>query len=364
MNLQGCLALRRWRTALRPPWDFCRGNSLWLPCDRGAIEVDNHIRVLGEKILDGYEVTRDEAAYICGLNKTDAIYDLLYWANKIRHKFLGDEISCCALVSVKQGRCAEDCGFCAQSARFDTAVEGFGLMGGEGLASAISGAAEPAAGSLGIVTSGRELSDDEVARLCEGVGGVNGTDGIHLHASPGLLSPQNARRLKASGIRRINHNLETSQRFFPRLCTTHSYSDRLRTIRTAREAGLEVCSGGIFGAGESPDDWLDLAFTLRELDVDTVPLNFLHPIPGTPLGGARALAPMEILKIIALYRFVLPAKEIKLAGGRERNLGDLQSWIFYAGASSIIIGGYLSTRGRPPEEDIRMISNLGLKVKT
>ena len=177
------------------------------------------------------------------------------------------------------------------------------------------------------------------------------------------MSPQNARQLKNSGVRRINHNLETSERFFPKLCTTHSYSDRIRTIKEAKEAGLEVCSGGIFGVGESPEDRVDLAFTLRELDVDTIPLNFLHPIPGTPLANADPLAPREILGIIALFRFILPTKEIKVAGGREKNLGDLQSWIFYAGANSIIVGGYLSTNGRTPEEDFRMISDLGLRMK-
>jgi biotin synthase len=137
----------------------------------------------------------------------------------------------------------------------------------------------------------------------------------------------------------------------------------VRTIKLAREAGLEVCSGGIFGVGEMPEDRVDLAFTLKELDVDTVPLNFLNPIPGTPLADVEPLNPIEILRIIALFRFIMPAKEIKVAGGREKNLGDMQSWIFYAGANSIIIGGYLTTKGRPPDEDLRMISDLGLRVK-
>ncbi|MFQ5862089.1 MAG: biotin synthase BioB [Candidatus Brocadiales bacterium] len=324
--------------------------------------MDTHVRALGEKVLSGSGVTRDEALFICGL-EGDTVYELLYWANKIRQRFLGSYISCCALVSAKQGRCPEDCGFCAQSARFNTAIREFPLMEREGLRKAVEGASGLGAGSLGIVTSGRELSGGDLDKLCERIRAINGTDGVHIHASLGLLTPQGARQLKDCGVRRINHNLETSEKNFPRLCTTHSYNDRMRTIRTAKETGLEVCSGGIFGVGESPDDRVDLAFTLKELDVDTTPLNFLHPIPGTPLANVKPLSPMEILKIIALFRFVLPEKEIKVAGGREKNLADLQSWIFYAGANSIIIGGYLSTRGRAPEEDFRMISDLGLKIK-
>lgn len=324
--------------------------------------MDRYIKALGEKVLDGCGVTREEALFI-GCLRGDAVYDLLYWANRIRQRFLGNDIHCCALVSAKQGRCPEDCRFCAQSARFNTAVEEFSLMARGGLEGAVRSAPESGAGSLGIVTSGRELSGDELDRLCEEVRGVNGANGVHVHASLGLLSPQGARKLKESGVRRINHNLETSEKFFPRLCTTHSYNDRMRTIMAAREAGLEVCSGGIFGAGESPEDRVDLAFALKEMDVDTVPLNFLHPIPGTPLADAAPLAPRDILGIIALFRFILPTKEIKVAGGREKNLGDLQSWIFYAGASGIIIGGYLSTKGRTPQEDLRMISALGLRVR-
>lgn len=324
--------------------------------------MDSYIKMLGEKVLGGSGVTREEALFIGGL-EGDAVYDLLYWANKIRQRFLGSDIRCCALISAKQGGCPEDCSFCAQSARFNTAVEEYPLMGRRGLKAAVERASESGAGSLGIVTSGSALSNDEMDKLCEWMRNVNGTNSVHMHASLGFLSPQSAGQLKDSGVRRINHNLETSERFFPRLCTTHNYADRISTVRTAKEAGLEVCSGGIFGVGESLEDRVDLAFILKELDVDTIPLNFLHPIPGTPLADAKPLAPMEILGIIALFRFVLPTKEIKVAGGREKNLGDMQSWVFYAGANSIIVGGYLSTNGRKPEEDLRMITDLGLSVK-
>ncbi|MFQ5957497.1 MAG: radical SAM protein, partial [Candidatus Brocadiales bacterium] len=179
--------------------------------------MDTYIRGLGEKVLDGAALTRDEALFVHNISlKSDTIYDLLYWANKIRQRFLGSDISCCALVSAKQGKCPEDCCFCAQSVRFDTTVEEFPLMEREGLGKAVGGASGSGAGSLGIVTSGRELSDSDLAKLCERLRGVNGTNGVHIHASLGLLSPKGARELKGSGVRRINHNLETSERFFPR----------------------------------------------------------------------------------------------------------------------------------------------------
>ena len=159
----------------------------------------------------------------------------------------------------------------------------------------------------------------------------------------------------------INHNLETSESYYPNICTTHSYKDRVDTIKVAKNAGLQVCSGGIFGVGESIEDRLDLAFKLKELDVDTIPMNFLSPVKGTPLSTENSLEPMEILKIIAVYRFILPGKGIKVAGGREENLRDVQSWMFYAGANSTMIGDYLTTRGKLPADDLQMIKDLGLK---
>lgn len=318
------------------------------------------LRQLGEDVLAGAQITRGDALYLLGLDAQED-YELFYWANKIRQHFLGDEITCCAIVSAKQGRCSEDCRFCAQSAWFKTSVEEFSFMSQKEIFAAAEAAHGQGTDSLGIVTSGRELAEDELIHLCQGIKGF--PDGIHAHASLGLLTPGGAKRLKEGGVRRLNHNLETSERYFPELCTTHSYKDRLSTIKAAKAVGLEVCSGGIFGVGELPEDRVELALALRELDVDAIPLNFLHPIPGTPLETAGPLPPREILKIIALFRFILPKKEIKVAGGRQRNLRDLQSWVFYAGASSIIIGNYLTTRGRPSEEDLQMIEDLGLRPK-
>jgi len=176
-----------------------------------------------------------------------------------------------------------------------------------------------------------------------------------------MITSKMAEKLASSGVEMINHNLETSESYYPNICTTHSYKDRVDTIRVAKNAGLQVCSGGIFGVGESIEDRLDLAFKLKELDVDTIPMNFLSPVKGTPLSTENSLEPMEILKIIAVYRFILPDKGIKVAGGREENLRDIQSWMFYAGANSTMIGDYLTTRGKLPADDLQMIKDLGLK---
>ncbi|HHT9117967.1 MAG TPA: biotin synthase BioB [Candidatus Hypogeohydataceae bacterium YC38] len=324
--------------------------------------MNANLRDLGEKVLEGQNITREEALLILGV-EGQALYDLFYWANKIRHKYLGPDITCCAIVSAKQGRCSEDCRFCAQSAWFNTPVEEFSLIGQERLSSVVRDAQRRGANSLGVVTSGRELPEGELLHLSRMLRETEGPGSLHVHASLGLLSPEGACILKASGVKRFNHNLETSERYFPELCTTHSYADRVATIKAGKEAGLEVCSGGIFGVGELPEDRLELAFTLKELEVDTIPLNFLHPIPGTPLETSSPLSPIEILKIIALFRFILPRKEIKVAGGRQRNLRDLQSWVFYAGASSIIVGNYLTTKGRAVEEDLQMIIDLGLRPR-
>jgi len=179
----------------------------------------------------------------------------------------------------------------------------------------------------------------------------------------GELTDSQARRLVAAGFRRYNHNLETSRRMYPQMVTSHTYEDRLRTIEVARCAGLRLCCGGLFGLGETWADRAELALALRDqVRPDVVPLNFLHPIPGTPLGGATPLKPLEILSIIAVFRLVMPTVDIKVAGGREHNLRDMQSWMFHAGATSCLIGNYLTTAGRPVGEDLRMIADLGLKI--
>ena len=336
--------------------------------------MNNDIALIANKSLGKKVINRKEAAQLLSV-KGEEIYDLLYWANKIRYKYLGDKVSLCSILSAKQGSCSEDCTFCTQSDFYKTEITSFPLVGEEQISNTISQACEDGADSLGLVTSGYSLNslarssdlqgcENDFEKFCGLVEKSSRSSGIPLHASIGCLSEDMAVRLANSGIKQVNHNLETSRNHFSKICTTHSYDDRLATLNNAKKAGLKVCSGGIFGIGESKDDVIDLAFTLREVDVDTVPLNFLNHIPGTPLADNPSLKPMEVLKTIAFFRFMLPDKEIKVAGGREANLRDLQSWMFYAGASSTMIGNYLTTTGRPASDDRKMIEDLGLVCVT
>lgn len=323
--------------------------------------MNDKIKTIANQSLRNEPISREDAHYLMQIN-SDEIYDVFYWANQIRLRYFGHSIKTCSIVSAKQGRCTEDCSFCSQSARYHTGIEEFPLIDSNNILDAATYAEQTDSDSIGIVTSGQGISSSRDLRsICTAIEKIAKNTHVHPHGSFGILTRETAESLVKSGLKRLNHNLETSERFFPNVCSTHTFMDRINTIRCAREAGLEICSGAIFGIGEGIDDRIDLAFTLKMLDVDVVPLNFLHPISGTPLENHIPLTPMEALKIISVFRFVLPDKEIKIAGGRERNLRDLQSWMFYAGASSTMIGNYLTTTGRKVEDDFQMIKDLGLK---
>ena len=323
--------------------------------------MNDKIKTIANQSLRNEPISREDAHYLMQIN-SDEIYDVFYWANQIRLRYFGHSIKACSIVSAKQGRCTEDCSFCSQSARYHTGIEEFPLIDSNNILDAAKYAEQTDSDSIGIVTSGQGISSSRDLRgICTAIEKIAKNTHVHPHGSFGILTRETAESLVKSGLKRLNHNLETSERFFPNVCSTHTFMDRINTIRCAREAGLEICSGAIFGIGEGIDDRIDLAFTLKMLDVDVVPLNFLHPISGTPLENHIPLTPMEALKIISVFRFVLPDKEIKIAGGRERNLRDLQSWMFYAGANSTMIGNYLTTTGRKVEDDFQMIKDLGLK---
>ncbi len=325
--------------------------------------MNDKIEHIASQSLQNNPITRDDALYLMGIGG-DEIYDLLYWANRIRLKHFGRSIKACSIVSARQGRCTEDCSFCSQSARHRTGIETFQTIDPNKILDAARCAERENSHALGIVTSGYSLSETEdIDKICASIGKIAENTCVHPHGSFGVLTKKTAEKLAKSGLKRLNHNLETSERFFPNLCSTHTFTDRVNTIRAAKEAGLEICSGAIFGAGEGVTDRIDLAFALKGLDVEVVPLNFLHPIPGTPLGSTPPLPPMEALKIIAVYRFILPNKEIKIAGGREKILRDLQSWMFYAGASSAMMGNYLTTKGRSAGDDAQMVKDLDLDLE-
>ncbi|GJQ48358.1 biotin synthase [Candidatus Kuenenia stuttgartiensis] len=325
--------------------------------------MHNRIETIAQQSLQNNEISHEDAIYLSQAGN-DEVYDLFYWANRIRLKYFGQTVKACSIVSAKQGTCTEDCAFCSQSSYYPTAIEKYNLIEENKIVDAALYAENTGAHSLGIVTSGYSIdNENELDRVCRAISTISRDAHIHPHGSFGVLTREMADALAKSGLKRINHNLETSERFFRNICTTHTYADRLNTIYASKQAGLEICCGAIFGIGEETEDRIHLAFTLKKLDVDSVPLNFLHPIPGTPMGNRSVLTPMEILKIISLFRFILPDKEIKIAGGREKNLRSLQSWMFYAGANSTMIGNYLTTKGKPGEEDLQMIKDLGLELE-
>jgi len=325
-----------------------------------GIDTSASAERLARRVEAGHRLGRDEAITLLAEAEQDP-WPLLRAADRIRRRFRGRTVHLCSIAAAKVGRCGEDCRWCAQSAHWATGIEPRGLTSADELAQAAEAAAQHGATNFGLVTSGGRLADAEFRDLLASARTIRERTRLGLCASLGDLSPERARQLLDAGFRRYNHNLETSARHFPRVCTTHTYDDRVRSARAAADAGLELCCGGLFGIGETDEDRVDLAMALRQIGAHVVPLNFLHPIPGTPLADAVPLPPLKILSIVAMFRLMLPDRPIKLAGGRQQNLRDLQSLIFLAGADGCIIGNLLTTTGRPPEHDLAMIRDLGLE---
>jgi biotin synthase len=270
----------------------------------------------------------------------------------------GLEFSFCSIINAKSGRCSEDCRFCVQSAHYRTESPIYPLKSGAEIVGAAREARDNGAEHFSIVTSGRGLPAAELAPVAAVIEEVIAKVGIKVCASLGILDQEAFRLLRAAGLSRYHHNLETSREFFPQVVSTHSFTERVETIAAARAAGLEVCAGGIIGLGESEEDRISMAFSLRECGVDSVPLNILVPLAGTPLAQAPPLAMVEILRTIALYRLILPGVVLRLAAGRETVLRDFLGTAFLAGADGMMIGGYLTQRGRPPAEDRRLAAEI------
>jgi len=327
----------------------------------GAGFLDDTAMRLGVQVLSGTPLTREQAQELCAL-EGQQIYDLMFWANKVRVAFVGPNAKFCSIVTGKVGGCSEDCSYCSQSKHHQTHVQPT-RMRVEEMEAAAEEATANGASSFGIVNSGRGPTDKELDWMEPFFKKAAEGGQIRPCATLGELTAEQAERLAGMGVKRVNHNLETSQRHFGNIVSTHSYQDRVNTLKNAKAAGLSICSGGIFGLGEDWDDRLDMAFALRDLGADVVPINFLNAIQGTPLYGEREpLEPLQALKIIAIYRFILPDRELKIAGGREKILRDMQSWIFFAGGSSFLIGNYLTTFGRTPKQDHQMLADLGMKI--
>ncbi len=289
------------------------------------------------------------------------MHELFARATAARYEHHGNRVRLCGIVNAKSGGCPEDCAFCAQSAHAKTDVERHGLLDSDRMVEAARTSEGHGAARFGIVTSGRSVwKNNEIETIARAISEVDTDTGMEPCASLGHLSPEALGRLKEAGLGRYHHNLETAESYFPEICTTRRYSDAFETILAAKEAGLSVCSGGIFGMGEDPAQRVELLAKLRELDVDSVPINFLQPIPGTRLEGREPLPALDCLKAVAVARLMMPAKEIRVCGGREHNLRDLQSWIFVAGADGMMVGGYLTVAGRGVEDDLAMIRDAGM----
>ena len=324
--------------------------------------MNQQIEQFAKQILGGQLLEREQIDALSELS-TQHLDDLFYWANEIRKAGFGNKVKMCSIIPGRMGGCSEDCAFCAQSMHYDTAVDKTPQVLSDGqIMDAAAEAKSKGVPNFGIVYSGKKVSQQELDRLIALTKRIKTELGMGVCMSLGIVSDENMQRLADAGVVRFNHNLETSERHFAEVVNTHKYEDRVRTIEAGLKAGMGVCAGGIFGIGETEADRIDMALELRRLGVDMVPMNFLHPIEGTPLGKAETMPPREILRIVALYRFILPTTHLKVAGGRVLNLRDTQSWIFQAGCTAILSGNYLTTAGRAVEDDLQMLKDLGLET--
>ena len=328
------------------------------------VDVTNRDRIhaLADRIMAGGSVDRDEALWMFHLESQADITDLMSAANRLREHFKGNKIHLCSIVNAKAGGCSENCKFCSQSAAYTTESPRYGFIDPEPVSEASKEAEQNNVTAVVLVAAWKGLREGPVLdEVCDRIREMAADGKVRPDASLGLIdSQQVADRLKDAGLACYGHNLESSRRFFPEHCTTHTFEDRLQTIKYLKNAGIKICSGGIIGMGETREDRCDMAMQLREIGASVVPVNFLNPIEGTPYETMKPLAPMEILKTIACFRFILPQQEIMVAGGRTVNLRDLQSMVFMAGASALMVGNYLTTLNQPAEQDLQMLKDLGL----
>jgi len=284
--------------------------------------------------------------------------ELISAADKIRQEFIGSDVELCNIMNAKSGLCGEDCRFCAQASRYATGVSVYPLKDKEEMLEAARHAKDIGADRFDIVTSGDSLTKEDLGQICDAVSEITNKIGIKMCASLGTLDENSFRLLKQAGLSRYHHNIETSREYFPKIVTTHTFQNRIDTVKAAKNSGLEVCSGGIIGMGETLQDRIEMVLCLKELDVDSVPINVLVPIRGTPLENKNTLSCAEAIKTIAIFRIILKNKMIKIAAGRESVLKDFQALAFMAGANGMLIGGYLTIKGREVNEDQKLIEEI------
>ncbi|WP_333784840.1 biotin synthase BioB [Thermocrinis sp.] len=317
---------------------------------------------LSNRVIEGYPLSKEEALNI--LRTPDEYIALLvYCAQKVNHRFhQKDKIEFCSIINAKSGACSEDCRFCAQSKFYKTPINVYPLVPKEEIVEGAYRAVEFGANRYCVVLSGKSATSEEIEKIKQSVEEVKRVEKLPINVcvSAGTLDEESLKKLKEAGVKRVNHNLEASKNFFPKIVSTHSWEDRYETIKRIKKVGLSTCCGGIFGMGESEEDRVDLALTYRELEVDSIPLNFLMPIEGTPLEKAPGVSPLEALKIIAMFRLTNPRAELRLCGGREQTLRD-----FYGMAvlmtNAMMVGGYLTRAGRDIKKDYQLLKDLKLE---
>lgn len=317
-----------------------------------------NVEQLKEKVLDGYLISKEEAMWLT----SQPLDDLTKSADEIRKKFCGNGFDICTIINGKCGRCSEDCKYCSQSAHFKTKVEEYPLLPTEKIVEQAKYNADRGVLRYSIVTSGKRLNQKELEQVCESIRAIKEQVNIEVCISFGLLDKDDFIKIKEAGASRVHCNLESSASYFPKVCTTHTYEQKINTLKAAVAAGLSVCSGGIMGLGESVQDRIDMAFTLRELNVKSIPVNFLNPIPGTPYEHNKLLSDDEKLRVVAVYRFILPDSSIRLAGGRGL-IADKGEKCFVSGANAAISGDMLTTSGITIETDMQIIRKHGYKAE-
>jgi biotin synthase len=326
--------------------------------------MKNYIKQITGQVLEGEEIDCQAARKLINIeeDKRELIEGILEGANLIRKKFVGDKADLCSIINGKSGRCSENCSYCAQSADHKTGIQEYGLLSYEKIREKAWEVQKDGVKRLSIVTSGKGISNEkELVDLVKIYQKLHQESTLKLCASHGIISHRQALSLKEAGVSCYHHNLETSRRYYSQICTTHTYDDRIRTIRNAQKAGLEVCCGGIIGLGEMPEDRVDMAFEIKKLGISSVPINILNPIKGTPLENLAILKPLEILKTMAVFRYIIPKAYIRYAGGRIA-LGEKQGEGFRGGVNAALVGDYLTTLGNRIQEDKELMREAGLEL--
>jgi biotin synthase len=314
-----------------------------------------------KKVINGNTISFDEAEKLIS---TDNLIKLADSANIITRKFNHETVDIESLINAKSGNCPEDCSFCAQSTFYETGINKYPLLRDEVILEKAREAQESGSASFCLVCAYREPSKNDFEKICNIIEKLRKEVDLDINVSLGFMTTERARKLKSLGVKRYNHNLEASESFFSKICNTHDYSDRVNTAKTVKEAGLELCCGGIIGMGESKRQRIELAFSLSALEPDEVPINILIPREGTPKELDNcSIDPVDIIRVIAVWRFIMPKTILKIAGGREVHFSDGGKFALQAGANGIITGGYLTTNGNESNKDIQMIHEIGLDTR-